>query len=175
MSLVLRELRQEDEGVFLTSYGLFKDMELSWYSFLWNPGMPHKEHLKLLKDQKDKSKIPANRVPSTMLYAFLDDKIIGRLSIRHELNDHLLERGGHVGYAVAPAYRRIGHAKEIYRQGLTYCRNILELDKILVTCSDQNIASIKVIESFDHSLENKFFDKEENVYVRRYWVNLVVI
>lgn len=175
MSLVLRELRQEDEGVFLTSYGFFKDMELTWYSFLWSPGLSHKEHLQLLRDQKDKSKIPANRVPSTMLYAFLDDKIIGRLSIRHELNDYLIERGGHVGYAVAPAFRRLGHAKEIYKQGLEYCRDILKLEKILVTCNDQNIGSIRTIENFNHTLENKFFDKEENVYVRRYWVNLLVI
>lgn len=48
------------------------------------------------------------RVSHTMLYGFLNGKIIGRVSVRHQLNEHLRKRGGHIGYAVAKNFRRKG-------------------------------------------------------------------
>ncbi len=68
--LTLRELNQNDEQAFLLGYEDWKNEELSWYSFVWKPGMSHAEHLQILQDQKDKSKLPPNRVPSTMLYDY---------------------------------------------------------------------------------------------------------
>jgi predicted acetyltransferase len=52
--------------------------------------MSHAEHLQILQDQKDKSKLPPNRVPSTMLYGFVNNEVVGRFNIRHELNQNLL-------------------------------------------------------------------------------------
>ncbi len=39
-------------------------------------------------------------VPSSYLVAVVDGKIVGRVSIRHQLNDFLRAYGGHVGYGV---------------------------------------------------------------------------
>lgn len=169
--LVLRELNEHDEEAFLAGYEDWKEGDLNWYSFIWRPGMSHAEHLSLLRDQKDQNKIPNNRVPSTMLYGFVGGEIIGRFNIRHELNTYLLERGGHVGYSVGLRHRKKGFATEMFRQGLKFCQK-LGLEKILITCADQNTPSWKIIEKFGGSLENRIFDKEHNEFVRRYWLSM---
>jgi predicted acetyltransferase len=106
-----------------------------------------------------------------MLYGFLGDVIVGRLNIRHKLNEGLSRRGGHIGYAVAPVFRGKKFATEIMKQGLEYCR-ALGLEKILLTCADSNIQSWKIIENFGGILENTFQDDEDNELVRRYWIKV---
>lgn len=169
--LNLRELTKHDEKVFLDGLKDWENEDLSWYTFVWKTGMNFFEHLEILEQQKNKINLQTGKVPSTMLYAFVENKIVGRLSVRHELNKGLLERGGHLGYAVSPLARNRGYATEIYKQGLEFCRK-LGLEKILVTCSDQNTASWKIIEKFPAHLENRFHDTIKNEMVRRYWINI---
>lgn len=179
MKLILRELTTDDEQAFREGLKDWVGEDPEWYSFVWTKEMTHSEHLQVLKDQKDKNKIPSHRVPSTMLYGFVTvaehgkskEVIVGRLSIRHELNDFLFQRGGHVGYAVSPKHRQKGYATEILRQGLQCCKD-LGLTKILITCSDSNVASQKIIEKLGGCLENKLFDEEKNEFLRRYWLEL---
>lgn len=171
MKLVLRELAQQDEIAFLRGFEDWKNEEPTWYSFVWKPGMTHAEHLERLKDQKDKNKVPSHFVPSTMLYAFVNQEIVGRISIRHELNPFLLKRGGHVGYAVSPRHRKNGYATEIFKQALLVCES-MNLHKILITCAKENVPSWKVIEKFGGILENEFFDDKDNQMVLRYWIDL---
>jgi predicted acetyltransferase len=171
MKLILRELAEQDEKAFLRGYEDWKNDELTWYSFVWKPGMSHAEHLQKLQDQKDKNKIPSNFVPSTMLYAFVDEEIVGRVSIRHELNQFLFERGGHIGYAVNPSYRDNGYGTEMMKQALSVCES-MNLHKILITCSKKNLQSCKIIARFGGIMENEFFDSEKNEFVLRYWIDL---
>ena len=42
------------------------------------------------------------QVPATFLLAEVDGEIVGRVSIRHELNDYLERFGGHIGAPPAP-------------------------------------------------------------------------
>jgi predicted acetyltransferase len=127
--------------------------------------------LELLNKEHLGVELAPGRVAHTMFYAFLDDKIIGRLSLRHTLNEYLKTRGGHLGYSVAPKFRRKGYAKEIMRLGLKECIN-LNINPILVTCGDDNVPSIKIIEHFGGSLENIILDLENKEKVRRYWIQL---
>ncbi len=167
--IILRELQSQDEISFLNWLNDWQGENSSWATFAWEPGMSHQDHLQRLFDQKDKNKIPSDRVPSTMLYAFVDSEIVGRLNIRHELNTNLMQRGGHVGYAVNPKHRKKGYASEIFRQGLFFCKT-LGLNKILVTCGNHNVPSWKIIEKFCGSLENRIFDPSEKELIRRYWL-----
>lgn len=123
--------------------------------------------------QKNKAGIdlPESSVPSSMLYAFVGRKIVGRVSIRHTLNEYLRTRGGHVGYSVATKYRKRGYASEIFRLTLDECRK-LSINPILITCGDTNIASYKIIEKFGGVLENKIWDEEDQETARRYWIQL---
>lgn len=172
--LVLRELSIDDEQAFLKSCDDWFGEDLTWLSFVWKPGMSHREHLRLLQENKDRKNLPPNRVPSTMLYGFVNGEIVGRVSIRHELNENLLIRGGHIGYAVSPRFRKMGYATEIMKQGLNFCQSI-GLEKVLVTCDDNNLPSCRIIEKFYGALENRFFDQKENLFVRRYWIDFNLV
>ena len=92
-------------------------------------------------------------VPSTFLLACVDGDIVGRVSIRHELNAYLASVASHIGYAVRPTYRRRGYARSILRQSLELARDI-GLRRVLITCDDDNVASVSLIESFGGRLES---------------------
>lgn len=108
---------------------------------------------------------PVNYVP-TSTYWWVDDDgtYLGRVSIRHRLNDHLLEVGGHIGYDVRPSARRRGHAGRMLVAALAKA-DALGIDPVLITCDTDNVGSIKVIEAAGGVLEDVRGTK------RRYWVS----
>lgn len=170
MPLILRPLEDRDEAAFMEGLTAFAGEDPHWYSFLWREGMTFAEMIAILRAE-EAGDVPADRVPHTMLYGFVDGRIVGRVSVRHELNEMLRRRGGHIGYAVAPAYRRLGHATEMVRQALDYCRG-LGLSRILVTCGDDNLPSARIIEAFGGRLEGRVIDEVDGELIRRYWIDL---
>ena len=103
-------------------------------------------------------------VPATFLVAEVAGEIVGRTSVRHELNEWLLREGGQVGYGVLPAHRGRGHATEILRQSLVVAR-AAGVDRVLVTCDEDNVASRRVIEACGGRL-----DALPGYRRRRYWI-----
>jgi predicted acetyltransferase len=85
-------------------------------------------------------------VPSTHLWWVDDDRFLGRISIRHELNASLRRIGGHVGYEIRPSARRQGHATAMLAAALGVA-NKLGIDPALITCDVSNVASRRVIEA----------------------------
>ncbi|AKU16074.1 GNAT family N-acetyltransferase [Luteipulveratus mongoliensis] len=110
----------------------------------------------------------AGFVPAT-LYWIVDDlepeRVLGSLSLRHELNDFLLEEGGHIGYGVRPSARGRGVATGALRASLDQAR-ALGLDRVLVTCDDDNVASRRTIVGSGGVLEDVRNGRE------RYWIDL---
>ena len=109
-------------------------------------------------------------VPSTLFFYINDTKrIIGALHFRHELNDHLLKHGGHIGYGIRKSERNKGYAQKMLKSflGIEFAR---EYEKYLLTCDDSNIGSYKVIEKCKGVLENKVEDDGKTT--RRYWIKL---
>lgn len=133
----------------------------------------YKIFLKNLNDYENGRNLINGHVPSTMLFAFNEsDDLIGRVSIRHSLNDFLFNIGGHIGYGVRVDQRRKGHATEILKLSLKFIKDTnLITDKVLVTCDKNNLPSIKVIEKNGGVLENIFFMGLE-VPKLRYWIDL---
>ena len=166
--MILRRLTVPDEAQALAGHNeLAKE---NWeYLLQYKPEMSWSEYLELLNFEEKGEELPAGRVPATFLIAEVNGSLIGRSSIRHTLNDFLLNVGGHIGYGVRPNYRRMGYAKEILKQSLIYLRD-LGLDRALVSCDDDNFASAKVIESQEGVLENKV--EYEGILKRRYWIDL---
>lgn len=70
--------------------------------------------------------------------------ILGMINFRHNLNDYLAQFGGHIGYSVRPFERRKGYAKQMLKLCLEECRK-QRLEKVLITCSVENVASRKTI------------------------------
>lgn len=98
-----------------------------------------------------------------------DNKIVGMINIRHTLNDYLLQFGGHIGYSVRKSERRKGYAKEMLRLALVKCKE-LGIDKVLITCNKDNIASAKTITGNGGVLENEV--QEQDRITQRYWIDI---
>lgn len=97
-----------------------------------------------------------------------DDKMIGMVNIRHELNDYLFEFGGHIGYSVRKSERRKGYAKEMLRLALEKCVQ-LGLDRVLITCDKDNTASAKTILANGGIFENEVVNAGR--VMQRYWID----
>lgn len=115
--------------------------------------------------------LPEGFVPETFLLAFAEGELVGRVSIRHTLNDFLVQVGGHIGYCVRPGFRRCGYATEILRQALVALR-ALGVDEALVTCDDDNLASARTIERCGGVLDDLVESPTGGPVKRRYWIGL---
>ncbi|MCX6498118.1 MAG: GNAT family N-acetyltransferase [Arthrobacter sp.] len=105
-------------------------------------------------------------VPCTYLWIVDGDTFLGSLAIRHELNDFLLNEGGHIGYSIRPSARRRGHAAKALANALPVARK-LGIPRVLITCDENNAGSRATIERNGGIYEDSRNGK------RRYWVDNV--
>ena len=126
-------------------------------------------------DKVQKDRIPktceSERVPASLYFSVRksDKKIVGNLQIRHQINEKLLQYGGHIGDSVRPTERRKGYATEQIRLALQKCKE-LGIDRVLMDCDKNNIGSAKAIQNNGGVLENEIYVEDE--LVQRYWITL---
>ncbi len=84
-------------------------------------------------------------VEESELWAIKDGVYVGRISIRHRLNEDLKTMGGHIGYDTRPRCRGQGIASSMLEQALPIARE-LGITDALLTCNESNKHSIRVIE-----------------------------
>ena len=101
----------------------------------------------------------------------VENKIIGMLNLRKNLNEFLLQSAGHIGYSVAPSERRKGYATQMLQLALQEAAKY-GLTKVLITCTDHNLGSIGVIENNGGVLEDIRIDPHDNELTRRYWITV---
>jgi predicted acetyltransferase len=169
MDLVLRVPRQSEEAEFLRAHRATSP-SVRHFLHYYEEGMSLRRYLEVLAERERGENLPANHVPSTFLFAFAGTRIVGRVSIRHALTPYLERVGGHIGYVVVPEYRRRGYATEILRQALQIAGQKLGLTRVLVTCDDDNVGSIKTIEKNGGVLENIVAGADGDKPKRRYWI-----
>lgn len=123
-----------------------------------------------LRHQSDTSiQAKEGRVHATNWWIVEDDTYLGAISLRHTLNDFLLDAGGHIGYGVRPTARRRGLATWALRAVLPSARS-LGLTRVLVTCDDDNVGSARIIENNGGVLED--VRDTDLGRTRRYWITL---
>jgi predicted acetyltransferase len=109
---------------------------------------------------------PPDRVPCTTFWWCEGDAYLGRIAVRHYLNERLRRIGGHIGYDVRPTARRQGHATAMLAAVLPYAAG-LGIEQAMVCCSADNTASRRVIESAGGVLQDDAGDADD---VLRFWV-----
>jgi predicted acetyltransferase len=141
--------------------------DIAWYGATWQDPEVFAEYVDRVRaDAIEETARPAGWVPSTTLWYVEGERrevFLGRLSIRHRLTPRLLEWGGLIGYDVRPSARRRGHATAMLRAALPVARR-LGLERVLLTCDHDNVASRRVIEANGGVFEDQRGEK------LRYWI-----
>ena len=133
------------------------------------------EWLQTVETYRRPETVPEGLVQATQ-FIFVresDQKLVGMLQVRHYFNDYLEKYAGHIGYSVRPSERRKGYAKRMLREGLDFCRTI-GLQRVLITCIDDNEASRRTILSNGGVYESTVLEPEKNRKLQRYWIDLTV-
>ncbi|MFC4615693.1 GNAT family N-acetyltransferase [Cellulomonas algicola] len=164
--LVLRPLTAADEA---EAWAAHDELAREGFEFLldgrrddWSRYLAH------LADERAGVHLLPGRVPATFLVADVGGVLVGRVSVRHALNEALALVGGHIGYAVRPAHRRRGYATQMLRQSLVVARSV-GVERALVTCDDDNVASARTIERCGGVLQD-LVPVDGRPAKRRYWV-----
>jgi predicted acetyltransferase len=168
-TLRLRPLSMADEAQVRPAH---LELEQDGFAFLLDvtDGEPWPAYLQRVDNVRRGVDLPTGWVRATFLVAEVQGQVVGRVSIRHELNDFLAEVGGHIGYAVRPAFRRRGHATDILRQALLVAWAV-GVERALVTCDDDNTGSARVIESCGGVLDSVVPGRDGSTPKRRYWID----
>lgn len=167
---MLRRLAVSDKDDVMAAVAEF-EAEGGHWSYRYRPDIPWTDYVALVHGWEDGINLPAGFVPHADLVADIDGVVVGRSSIRYELNHFLRTLGGHIGYAVRPGFRRRGHATEILRQSVDILRE-RGVSPVLVTCDEDNIGSARVIEASAGVLESVVPNLAADMPLkRRYWIS----
>lgn len=140
--LLLRPLRAEDEAAVRAA-----DAELHRGGFdflLGGAALPFPQIRRAFAAQA-RGDVGPGMVPASF-YVGVDETgdVVGRVSVRWELNAALRHVNGHVGYGVRPGFRRRGHATRLLRGALILLAG-RGVGTALVTCDEANAGSAAVI------------------------------
>jgi predicted acetyltransferase len=118
--------------------------------------------------------LPDGYVPYSPFWLVRDDKtILGALSIRHRLNDHLRHIGGHIGFVIRPEAWGHGYATQMLALGLEEASQMGH-DRVLLTCAKENLASARVIEKNGGRLTGESRQELDGqvTMIQYYWIDL---
>lgn len=117
--------------------------------------------------------LPSNRVPSITYWLIEKEEFIGEVVIRPRLNDTLLKYGGNIGYGIRYSKWNQGYGTRMLKLALVEAKK-LGMDRVLITCDEDNYGSEKVIINNGGVLENIIENMIEGkvIYTKRYWITL---
>lgn len=127
------------------------------------------EYIRNLEDRNNPNTVPCLQYG---LFRGEDGLLLGQIQVRLGLLGYLVEFGGNIGYCVRPTERRKGYAKEMLMCALNICRQE-GLDKVLITCLEDNVGSARTIESCGGGFEKIVYDDlNYKANMKRYWITL---
>jgi len=134
--------------------------------------LPYAAWLEKIKKGSKKEGLAPDRMPQHTYIGVLvpENRAVGFIAIRPELNEALLRGAGHIGYSIRPSQRRKGYGKA---QLMAALRKIGEkgVENALVTCDEGNDASAATILSCG-GLEDKRSIGPDGSVTRRFWIEI---
>ena len=100
-----------------------------------------------------------------------DDRIVGSINVRWDLNREMLRFGGHIGYGIRPTERRKGYNKINLYLGLKEARKV-GLKKVMIDCAASNIGSDATIKALGGVLERCEKDPSDGELTNVYWIDV---
>lgn len=128
------------------------------------------EWIEYLEKNKYEENLPETYSPHTLYLSISDDdEIVGAIGLRWKQVPTLMTFGGLIGYSIRPSKRGKGYASEMLKLALEKFKNT-NIDNILITCKDFNLASKKVIEKNGGIFENIYTNDDDGYSYLRYWI-----
>lgn len=100
-----------------------------------------------------------------------DDKVVGAINLRWNIPPEMLQFGGHIGYGIRPTERRKGYNKINFYLGLIEAKK-LGLDRVMLDCDVNNIASDKTLKALGGVLERTEIDPYDGMLTNIYWFDV---
>ncbi len=135
----------------------------------WNHNR-FKDYVQKLNNQSEGKSLKPGYVPGTTYWLICDDsRIVGVSRLRHYLVDHLKKEGGHIGYDVPPSCRDQGFGTRLLSLTLDKAKE-MDINRVLITCDKDNIASCKIIENNSGVLAGTGISDRTGKEILRYWI-----
>ncbi len=129
-------------------------------------------YVRRLNDASQGINLPEGWVPYDSYWLVRDGVcIIGECRLRHRLGPHLIAEGGHIGYMIRPSERKKGYGTLILSLVLEKARERC-IDRVLVTCDDDNIGSSRIIEKNGGVPDEPGVSPRTGKRTLRYWIEL---
>lgn len=100
-----------------------------------------------------------------------DNKIVGTINVRWNLNEAMLRFGGHIGYGIRPTERRKGYNKINLYLGMLEAKKV-GLEKVILDCDVNNLGSDKTLKALGGKLERTEVDPSDGILTNVYWFNV---
>ena len=101
----------------------------------------------------------------------LDNKIVGMINIRLELNERLRKSGGHIGYSIRPTERQKGYNKINLYLGLKVLQDY-GVKEAMLSCLKENLGSAKTMLALGASLQKEYYSDEYKALEQNYIINI---
>lgn len=176
----LREATKQDKEKIIEMYNEYMTSELipgidrfeGIRDFEKFEKLDFEDWLEELEKKKSEKNLPETYSPQTLYLAINDnDEIVGAIGIRWKQVPALMAFGGLIGYSIRPSQRGKGYASEMLKIALNKFKNT-NIENVLITCKDFNIASKKVIEKNGGIFENIYRNIDDGYAYLRYWIKI---
>ncbi len=165
MVLILRSFDSDDESAA-------RQAERQMPNFLlhFEEAEPWQSFLTTIETFRAGIDLPHPWLKSDFLAAEVEGQLVGRVSIRWEMNEFIEREWGHIGYEVLPSFRNNGYATSMLAQSVSLLRSN-GIAEPIVTVDRGNDASIRVIEKCGGVLtETISVDANDNEVFYRYLI-----
>ncbi|GLQ71265.1 GNAT family N-acetyltransferase [Vibrio penaeicida] len=128
-------------------------------------------YIKNLLDEEQGVNLKDGYVPcSHRWYLNKKGNIVGTIRIRHSLDTEFHRNElGHIGFDIAPSFRGYGYATDMLAKAIDVASQ-LSISELLLTTSEENIASQQVIQKNGGQYHSKVYSSVFNEVIERYWI-----